>query len=173
MDRKTMSSPATLLVTSYYALYTLSMTATGHAIIGTVIAAKIGNPYLAIPIALFSHIAADAFPHWDTGTNRKNKTGAVFFAQSMVDLTLSFILPYLLVLTLFPETNILYLYIIVFAAQFFDWASVPYIFFNWKFPPFSWPYKFQILFDNRLDKPWGIIGQAAILIFLVIFAKLI
>jgi len=34
------------------------MTATGHAIIGTVIAAKIGNPYLAIPLAIVSHLAA-------------------------------------------------------------------------------------------------------------------
>jgi hypothetical protein len=35
------------------------MTATGHALIGTVIAAKIGNYALAIPIALGSHFLAD------------------------------------------------------------------------------------------------------------------
>lgn len=39
------------------------MTATAHAIIGTVIAAKVGNPVLAVPIALASHIIADAIPH--------------------------------------------------------------------------------------------------------------
>ena len=50
------------------------MTATTHALIGTIIAAKIGNPALAIPIAIASHIAADAIPHWDTATNRKKKT---------------------------------------------------------------------------------------------------
>lgn len=149
------------------------MTATGHAIIGTVIAAKIGNPYMAIPLAVLSHLAADAFPHWDTGTNKKRKTHSTFFAQSLLDLFLSFTLPYLLVITLFPQTNIIYLYIIVFSAQFFDWASVPYVFFKWKFPPFTWPYQFQIIFDNRLDKPWGIIGQAAVLIILIIFAKII
>lgn len=149
------------------------MTATGHAIIGTVIAAKIGNPYLAVPIAVLSHIAADAFPHWDTGTNKKKKSHTAFFAQSLLDLGLSFLLPYLLVITFFPDTNLVYLYIIVFAAQFFDWASVPYVFFNWKFPPFNWPYNFQISFDNRLDKPWGIITQAAALLFLIIFAVLI
>ena len=49
------------------------MTATGHAIIGTVIAVKIGNPALAVPLAIASHIAADAFPHWDEGTNSKKK----------------------------------------------------------------------------------------------------
>lgn len=45
------------------------MTATGHAIMGTALAAAIPNPYLGIPIAILSHIACDAFPHWDTGTN--------------------------------------------------------------------------------------------------------
>jgi len=149
------------------------MTATGHAIIGTVIAVKIGNPYLAIPLAIVSHIAADAFPHWDTGTNKKKKTHLAFFAQSMIDLTLSYALPYLLVITLFPGTNLIYLYIVVIAAQLLDWLSVPYVFFNWKFPPFTWPYRFQISFDNRLDKPWGIITQVAVLLFLIIFAKLI
>lgn len=149
------------------------MTATAHAILGTVIAAKIGDPYLAIPLAILSHVAADAFPHWDTGTNRKRKTHGAFFAQSLVDLSLSFILPYLLVLTLFPGTSLIYLYVIVFFAQFFDWASVPYVFFKWEFPPFTWPYRFQISFDNRLDKPWGIIAQVAVVLILVIFAKII
>lgn len=149
------------------------MTATGHAIIGTVIAAKIADPAIAIPVAILSHIAADAFPHWDTGTNKKKKSHAAFFAQSLVDLSASFVFPYILAVTLFPQTNIIYLYVIVFFAQFLDWISVPYVFFKWRFPPFSWPYLFQISFDNRLDKPWGIILQAALLLFLIIFAKVI
>jgi membrane-bound metal-dependent hydrolase YbcI (DUF457 family) len=48
------------------------MTATGHAIIGVAIAATIPNPFIAVPIAIGSHILADIFPHWDTGTNRKD-----------------------------------------------------------------------------------------------------
>jgi hypothetical protein len=149
------------------------MTATGHAIIGTVIAAKIGNPALAIPLAIVSHLAADAFPHWDTGTNRKKKSRKAFVYGSFVDLGLSFILPYALTTLLFPGTNIIYLYIVVIAAQAFDWLSAPYIFLKWEFPPFSWPYYFQIWFDNRLDKPWGVIGQAAVLLALILFAKMI
>lgn len=50
------------------------MTATGHAVIGTVIAATISNPFVAIPLAFVSHLAADSFPHWDSGTHEKEKT---------------------------------------------------------------------------------------------------
>jgi len=58
--------------------------------------------------------------------------------------------------------------LIVFAAQFFDWASAPYLFLRIKHPSiFEWFYNLQKHFDNRLDKPWGIIGQIAILILLV------
>lgn len=147
------------------------MTATGHAIIGTVIAAKIGNPALAIPIALASHIVADLFPHWDPGTNRDSKSHDRFFKDGVVDVLSSFLITFLLISFIFPQTNIIYAYIVVFAAQFFDWASAPYVFFKINNPPvFKWFYKLQKHFDNRMDKPWGIIGQVTILIALVVIA---
>src|SRR3990167_7624533 len=70
----------------------LLMTATGHAVIGTVIAAKIGNPALAIPLALASHVAADFFPHWDTGFERYKKSENIFIRNSVVDVIMSFTL---------------------------------------------------------------------------------
>lgn len=150
------------------------MTATGHAVIGTVIAAKIGDPTLAIPLALASHIAADLFPHWDPGTNREKKSHGRFFTDAVLDVLSSFLITFFLVIFVFPKTSIIYAYIVVFAAQFFDWFSAPYFLLKIKNPPiFLWIYKFQKTFDNRLDKPWGIIGQVAILVALVIFAKLI
>lgn len=148
------------------------MTATGHAVIGTVIAARIGNPLLAIPIALLSHLAADASPHWDTGTNWRKKSWKYTFIQSFIDVCISIILPFILTIWLFPATNLGYLYLIVFCAQFFDWATAPYFFFKMKFPPFTWANAIQMPVDNRLDKPWGIIVQASILITLVVVAKL-
>ena len=147
------------------------MTATGHAVIGTVIAASIGDPVLAIPIAVVSHVAADLFPHWDPGTNRENKTHSRFFKDGVVDVLASFLITFLLVAFVFPQTNIIYAYVIVFAAQFFDWASAPFVFFKVKNPPiFYWFYRLQKKFDNRLDKPWGIIGQVMVLVALVVVA---
>ena len=147
------------------------MTATGHALIGTVIAAKIGNPVLAIPIAIYSHLLADAFPHWDAGTNAKNKTHKRLIVDAVIDVLLSFLVSYLVIYFLFPKTNLIYAFIIVLASQGFDWLTMPYYFFNIKLPLFTWAYHFQKNFDNRLDKPWGVINQAAILILLITLAK--
>lgn len=148
------------------------MTATGHAIIGTVIAAKIGNPALAIPIALASHVVADAFPHWDVATNDKKKTRTVVLSQTVLDVLFGFLICYILLITLFPHTNLSYALLIIIAAQFFDWATAPYYFFKLRIPPFTWAYRFQKLFDHRLNKPWGIINQVAVLILLVVICKI-
>lgn len=146
------------------------MTATGHAIIGTIIAAKISNPVLAIPIALLSHIAADAFPHWDTATNIKTKGRKRVFIESFFDVLISFLISYLIHLFLFPQTDFFYILFIVFIAQLFDWIMALYYFFDIKL--FKWAYDFQLLFDSKLDKPWGIINQIAVLTLLVVLAKI-
>ncbi|MFH1187024.1 MAG: hypothetical protein V1697_02515 [Candidatus Levyibacteriota bacterium] len=146
------------------------MTATGHAVIGAVIAAKIGNPALAIPIAFTSHIVADMVPHWDPATNRNNKGKARLLLDSSMDVFLSFAIAYLLTYYLFPETSILYLFLIVGFSQLLDWLTAPYYFFNINLPPFNWSYHFQKKFDRKLDKPWGIITQAVVVITIVFLA---
>lgn len=146
------------------------MTATGHAIIGTVIAVKIGNPQLAVPLAFASHIAADAFPHWDEGTNGKKKSKEKLIKEAVFDVLLGFAISYLIILVLFPQTSLLYAFLIILASQSLDWITAPYYFFGIK--PFKIFYKFQKTFDNRMDKPWGIINQVAILALIVILAKI-
>lgn len=145
------------------------MTATGHAIIGTIIAAKIGNPALAVPIAIASHIAFDAIPHWDTATNRRKKSFKKLFIDSSIDVILGFILSYLLIVLFFPKTNIAYAFLMIIASQFPDWATAPYYFF--KIKAFKWAYSFQKLFDRDLDAPWGIVTQVILLLVLVALAK--
>lgn len=153
------------------------MTATGHAVIGLALAAAIPNPFIGIPVAFVSHIAADAFPHWDTGTNLQTnnpmskKTKTRFIVESCIDLCLSFLIPYLLLITLFSDLNLIYVFAMIIAAQGFDWLTAPYVFLNWKFPPFTWFAVIQKSFDQRLDKPWGIILQVAILSLLLLVAK--
>lgn len=147
------------------------MTATGHAVVGTVIAVAIPNPIIGIPLAVLSHIAADLFPHWDIGTNRDKKPHDRFVVEAVGDVIFSYLISILLVLTLFPQTDITYALVMVFAAQFLDWASAPFVFFKIKKPIFfNLVYRFQKTFDNRLDKPWGIIGQVSVLIVLILLA---
>lgn len=150
------------------------MTATSHAVLGTIIAAKIGNPALAIPLAFTSHILADMFPHWDVGTSghKKNqKSLKLEFIQASLDVAFGFILSYLLIFLFFPTTNLKYAFFLIIVSQSLDWITAPYYFLDIKFPPFQWIYKFQKMFDNRMDKPWGIISQIAIIVLVVLIAR--
>jgi hypothetical protein len=147
------------------------MTATGHALIGTVIAAKIGNPALAIPIALASHFAADAIPHWDTGYHRRQKSKQRFFAQTFIDVAIGFALSYGLISLFFPSTNLTYAFFIMLIAQLPDWLTAPYLFFDMDFPPFSSSYKLQKIFDRSIGMPWGVINQVAAVILIIVLGK--
>jgi len=146
------------------------MTATAHAIIGTIIAAKIGNPTLAIPIAIASHVAADAIPHWDTATNRKKKGFKNMFIDTFLDVALGFYLSYLLVILFFPKTNPSYVFMMIIASQFLDWITAPYYFFRVR--AFKFAYIFQKTFDNKLDLPWGLVTQIILIAVLVVLAKI-
>ncbi|OGH02245.1 MAG: hypothetical protein A2798_03935 [Candidatus Levybacteria bacterium RIFCSPHIGHO2_01_FULL_37_17] len=149
------------------------MTATGHAVIGTVIAAKIGNPSVAIPIAIASHFAADLLPHWDTGYHRRHESKTRFFLNTAFDVLLSFVLSYFIIKFLFVQTSINYAFLMVFMAQLPDWLTAPYVFFDIKYPPFTWIYMLQKKFDRKKDLPWGFMNQVAILAAIVILAKIL
>lgn len=47
------------------------MTATNHALTGTIIGLAVGNPLLAVPSALLSHFVCDALPHFALPLGRK------------------------------------------------------------------------------------------------------
>lgn len=147
------------------------MTATAHAVIGTVIAAKIGNPYLATPIAIASHILADMIPHWDTATNVKKKGKTRVMAETFFDIAIGFFISYILLTFLFPKTSLAYAVLMILASQSFDWLMSPYYFFKINMPPFNLAYHFQKKFDHELDAPWGIINQIVVLILIVALAK--
>jgi hypothetical protein len=147
------------------------MTSTAHALIGTVIAAKIGNPALAIPIALASHFIADAVPHWDTAYHRKQKSKTRLIGTSFIDLILGFILAWALIVFLFPATNLTYAFIIIIAAQLPDWLTLPYLFLDLDFPPFSYAYYIQKRFDTHLGLPWGVINQVVAVLAVIFIGK--
>lgn len=149
------------------------MTATGHAVIGTVIAAKIGNPALAIPIALASHIVADMIPHWDVATNGNGKGDGKVLKNAIIDVVFGFLLSFLIIQLFFPQVNLLYAFVVIIASQLLDWLMVPYYLFNSKNKFSRAVYKFQKLFDSRLDRPWGIVTQVAVGLLLLIVAIII
>lgn len=67
---------------------------TPHVIVGAAIAAKVGNPLLAIPLAFASHFVLDRVPHWNPHLNTEIKkfgkptkaTTALIFADVVLSL---------------------------------------------------------------------------------------
>ncbi|MBP6913015.1 MAG: hypothetical protein KBC00_00170 [Candidatus Levybacteria bacterium] len=147
------------------------MTATGHAVIAALIAAKFTNPYIGLPLALVSHFAADMVPHWDAGTHHHSKTRAQLFQESVIDVLASIIAAYIIYTLVAPQGDYLYLYLTVFVSQLPDWIMAPYIilgirgkYIGWS----KWMYVIQHKMNARLDKPWGILTQIGTIILLYI-----
>lgn len=143
------------------------MTATAHALIGASIAAKIANPYLAIPIAISSHFVADLVPHWDAGTNHKKKTTLRLKLEATADVLLGFVLAYAIFWQLVDPV---YLFVMIIAAQLPDWLEAPSWMFNIKIPPFSWMDYLGHKLQSRMQLPWGLITQVVTVGILVFFA---
>ncbi len=146
------------------------MTLTAHAVVGTVIAAKIGNPALAIPIAILSHAVLDMVPHWDAATNRKDKSRKRLFIDSSVDALTAIAVSYSVIALVFPNTNLFYAALIVFFSLLPDILMAPYLFFKIIF--FKWAYDFGKLTNRELDKPWGVIMQFIIVFCIILLGKI-
>ncbi len=145
------------------------MTATAHALIGASIAAKITNPIIGIPLAIASHFAADLVPHWDAGTNHKNKSATRLKLEATLDVLLGFALV-LLIFRNLAVANPLYLFSMVIAAQLPDWLEAPSWMFGFKIPPFSWMDYLGHKLQSRMQLPWGLVTQVVTVGLLVIYA---
>lgn len=140
------------------------MTATSHSLAGASLAKLIPNPYLAIPLALFSNFALDFIPHWDTGTGWHHRPKIITFLITGLDVFVGLVLSW----WLFSSTvNPRYLLIVIFAATLPDWIEAPYIFLNWDFPPFNWLYRVQSRFHGRDGTIRGVVTQIVVILPLV------
>lgn len=135
------------------------MTATAHALIGAGLAAKIANPALGIPLAILSHFLADLIPHWDAGTNHKQKSLRRLRAEAAVDVLLGFALSFLIFRN-FVDPR--YLFVMIIAAQLPDWLEAPSWMFGIKLPPFTWMDWLGHKLQARLQLPWGLVTQVVV-----------
>ena len=141
------------------------MTATAHALIGASIAVKVVNPILGIPLAIISHFIADLIPHWDAGTNHRQKSLMRLRVEATLDVLLGFALVYLIFRNLVDPR---YLFVMVIAAQLPDWLEAPSFMFNINVPPFSWLDWLGHKIQSRLALPWGLVTQIVVVGLLII-----
>jgi len=74
------------------------MLSIAHGPTGALIASKIPNPIISIPLVLVSHFLEDRVPHWDVGqglSNQKIRKQAAFFQELFFDFPVSILVVYL------------------------------------------------------------------------------
>lgn len=149
------------------------MTATAHALVGGSIAASISNPALAFPLASISHPILDMIPHWDLGLGWRGKNKLTLFAESVLDLIVGIVLAYFI---FGRNVDPLYFLSCIFFSEIWDILMMPYLLFDWKFPPFSTAYEFQHKIQKHAKLtllPWGILTQAATVTGVVLILRVI
>lgn len=135
-----------------------------HSLTGAVIAYKIGNPALSLPLAFLSHFAIDLLPHWNPGISREKKrlgylsprTTSIIFLDCLLGLFFG------LFLTLKVLPNISHALLILagsFLAILPDLAEAPFFFLNSKSPFLKKLIKFQSRYQWNVSLWPGIIFQ--------------
>lgn len=155
----------------------MHMTATAHALVAGAIASKFSDPITAGMMALISHFVMDSIPHWDFGTNWRNRskhsTGAYAIAETSLGIVLSYYffgqyLPFMLWST------------VVILSIIPDWLETPwYIFFakHNKLEPAKNAsilekiaygfYKLPNRFHSKAKLPLGLITQVITVTFFI------
>ena len=115
------------------------MLSLAHAPTGALIATKIPNPLISIPLILLSHYLEDRVPHWDVGTGmgKKKEKSAAFYQELYFDFPGSILLVYFLFQSGHPGINWL-AWLGWFVALLPDFLDFPMLFLKVHLPPLQY-----------------------------------
>ncbi|OGM08690.1 hypothetical protein A2W13_03360 [Candidatus Woesebacteria bacterium RBG_16_36_11] len=113
------------------------MLETPHVVVGAAIAFKVGNPALALPLALGSHFILEKIPHWNPHLNTEKKNHGKITSQTtaivVADSLLSLLLGTLIAFQAYPDlTKVAIVLLGAFLAALPDLIEAPYFFLNQK-----------------------------------------
>ena len=113
------------------------MLETPHVVIGAVIATKIGNPFISLPLAFASHFVLEKIPHWNPHLNtEKKKYGKVTKNSTYlvaVDVVISLIIGFSLAFRVMPNTyHAVTILLACFVSVLPDVIEGPYFFFDFR-----------------------------------------
>ena len=140
-----------------------------HTIVGAAIATKIGNPALALPIALLSHFVLDLTPHWNPHLNKEIKEYGHITKRTKaivtVDVIVSLISGFYLASLVLPDVN---KFLVVLAGCFLavlpDVAEGPHFFFGQRWRPVKKLVEFQSKLQFNVPLIPGLLSQALVII---------
>lgn len=147
------------------------MLSIAHGSTGALIASKIPNPLISIPLVLASHYLEDRVPHWDVGqglTKKKKSKKAAFLEELFIDFPLSIIFVYFVFQHGHPFDWRPWL------GWFFgllpDFLEFPYLFMGMKGFPFGVLAKFHTWCHRSTpDKLWGLLPQITVILAVFLF----
>ena len=143
-----------------------------HGTTGALIASKIPNPFISLPLIIASHFLEDRIPHWDVGqglTSQKKSKKVAFFQELFFDFPLSILIVYLFFQVGRPFDW--RPWIGWFVGLLPDFIEFPYIFLNRRgyllkqFARFhSWSHQ------STPNKFWGLLPQALVLLTILLLS---
>ncbi len=157
------------------------MTATAHALVAAAIATKFTDPATAGTLAFISHYMMDSIPHWDIGTNWRDRSKAITGIAAIVDTFIAITLAYFL---FSGNASLQTLFVALAASLVPDWIETPwYILYahQKKHEPkknAAWfekccytIYKIPNLFHAKAPFHLGLLTQIATVLFFLILLK--
>lgn len=158
------------------------MTSTAHAIVASAIALKFPDPVTAVSLSFASHFVMDLIPHWDMGTNWRNRnktqTGTFAIIETLTGITIAY-------LAYNASVPLGHLAIAISASLLPDWLEIPwFLFFAHRnseklrhdagfFEKISFAiYKGESLFHTKAQFPFGVFTQIlTVILFLIMLSK--
>jgi len=142
-----------------------------HGATGALIASKIPNPVISIPLILLSHYAEDRVPHWDVGqglSDWKKSRKSAFFHELFFDFPLSILFIYIFFQIGHPFDWRVWLG--WFVALLPDFLEFPYLFLDIKFTPLK---QLAALHKrshhSTSNKFWGLLPQILVILLVILF----
>ncbi len=138
------------------------MLSIAHGTTGALIATKIPNPLISIPLIIATHFLQDRVPHWDVGQglgSHKKTKKAAFLQELFFDFPLSIILVYFFFQHGQPTLNIS-AWLGWFVCLLPDFIEFPANFLNTKLPFIEPITKIhELVHRSTPNKFWGLLPQ--------------
>lgn len=146
------------------------MLETPHVAVGVAIAAKFGNPWIAIPLSFASHFLLDKIPHWNphlyTETQKTGKPSKQSTLIGAVDILISLTFGSFFAFRSLPNTKMAILILACsLASVLSDVVKYPYYFFKLRQKWLVWWVKQErsMQVDTKTVIP-GLITQALVIV---------
>lgn len=136
-----------------------------HTVVGAAIAVKIGNPALALPLALVSHFVLDPIPHWNPHLytevkrdGRVSRRSKLFMAG---DVILSLAAGFFIAFQMLPNTTLAFLVLLgAFVSVFPDLIKAPFYLLRVRHPLLVRYVEIERSIQGETDRPiFGILTQ--------------